>query len=525
MKRAIFLTFPIVAAMPRAAWAQASAPIANLQTGLVMIPRGLSSNEGTQLITWYRGTSPVQNWSIIPTGMGWFKLVNAGNGMCVGVAGGSTNDGAKIVQWHDDGTLNQQWRWLGRGGGRTLLVNRGSGKVIGVAGSSTVQGTPLIQWHEDGHLSQFWRLQPFAAVPASAQPTAPESLSILPAERAAMEAAARQFMGKYNVPGFSVAVGSEGRLIYQNAFGVADRAQGVPVTPGHLFRIASVTKPITSATIFSLIEKGSLRLGDRVFGPGAILGTDYGGPPYGRYIEQITLEQLLTHTAGGWQNDGTDPMFQNLQMNHQQLIAWTLRNVPLKNQPGTHYAYSNFGYCVLGRVIEKVTGQPYAAYVSQAILRPSGITDMVIAGNTLAQRRPNEVVYYGQGSGDNPYSLNVTRMDSHGGWLARPADLVLFAMHVGGFQPPPSLLTSQSIRTMTTGSSANSGYAKGWLVNSSHNWWHNGILSGTMTIMVRTHSGFFWAGFANTYRWNSAMDSDLDALLWTMVSKVSSWNV
>jgi CubicO group peptidase (beta-lactamase class C family) len=236
----------------------------------------------------------------------------------------------------------------------------------------------------------------------------------------------------------------------------------------HFFRIASVSKPITSATIFSLIEQGRLHLNDRIFGPGAALDTDFGGPPYGPHVNEITIEHLLTHTGGGWSNSHDDPMFSHPNMNHAQLIEWTLRNRPLDHPPGQSYAYSNFGYCVLGRVIEKVTQKPYVAYVSDAVLKRCGITEMAIAGNTLAERRPGEVKYYGQG-GENPYGMNVARMDSHGGWIARPAGLVRFAVHVSGFPEPPNILKPDTIRVMTTPSSANASYAKGWEVNKSNN--------------------------------------------------------
>jgi CubicO group peptidase (beta-lactamase class C family) len=312
-------------------------------------------------------------------------------------------------------------------------------------------------------------------------------------------------------------------MVYQEAFGVADRERKEAATPKHLFRIASVSKPITSAAIFSLIEGGRLGLGDKVFGPNAVLGADYGRPPYHPGVDQITIEHLLTHTGGGWSNDHNDPMFRNPGMSQHELIAWTLRSRPLDHLPGESYAYSNFGYCVLGRVIEKVTGKPYAAYVSSAILAPCGITDMAIAGNTLAERRAGEVRYYGQG--DNPYGMNVARMDAHGGWIARPTDLVQYFMGVSGFSPPPNILKRPTLQAMTTPSSANAGYAKGWAVNKTGNWWHNGSLPGTSTIAVRTHSGFCWAGFVNTRRANSQLNGDLDRLMWSVVRQVPGWRV
>jgi CubicO group peptidase (beta-lactamase class C family) len=357
---------------------------------------------------------------------------------------------------------------------------------------------------------------------AQIEPKPPSIAAPLPFERATMEALARSFMSTYAVPALSFAVGYAGTIVHQNAFGLADRESKEAVTPERLFRIASISKPITSVSIFRLIEQKRVRLTDKVFGRGAILGTDY-GPPESPGVDQITLEHLLTHTAGGWSNEGRDPMFALPQMSQAELIARTIANEPLDHPPGETYAYSNFGYCVLGRVIEKLTGRPYADHVRAEVLSRCGITDMTIAGNTLDERQPREVRYFGQN--DNPYGMNVRRMDSHGGWLARPADLVRFFMHVDGYAKPANILQPQTISVMTTASTANSGYAKGWNVNRSDNWWHNGSLPGTSTIAVRTHGGFCWAAFTNSRRRNSRLDADLDRLNWNMVRAVESWRV
>src|SRR5258708_9509627 len=227
-------------------------------------------------------------------------------------------------------------------------------------------------------------------------------------ERAAMAQLAHAFMAKYDVPALSFAVGYAGEIVHRDAFGVADRERGEAIAPMHLFRIASVGKTITSATIFGLIEQGRLKLADKVFGPGGLTGTDYGRPPYNPGVDEITLGHLLTHTGGGWSNDSHDPMFTHPRMNQSELISWTLSNRPLDNPPGQHYAYSNFGYCVLGRVIEKITGQPYADQVRADVLSRCGVTDMTISGNALEQRQRDEVKYYGQGA--NPYDMKLTRM-------------------------------------------------------------------------------------------------------------------
>ena len=372
-----------------------------------------------------------------------------------------------------------------------------------------------------------WTLDAAVAVRATGQASGVRSRStadeITENERAEMRAVAEGLRAKYGIPGLSIAIARHGRLVYVEAFGVSDRDAAAPgLTPTHTFRVASVSKPITSVTVMDLVESGRLSLDDRVFGHGGILGTQYGSQPYGRWVEQIALKHLLTHTGGGWQNDANDPMFRNPQMNHAELIAWTLNNQPLVHEPGTAYAYSNFGYCVLGRVIEHVTKRPYAKHVRERILSRCGIADMSIAGNTLADRAPHEVRYYGQGN-ENPYTMNVRRMDSHGGWLATPSELVEFAIHIDGFKTTPNILDARTIQTMVTPTTANQGYAKGWAVNTAHNWWHAGSLPGTATLLVRTQSGFCWAALANTRKPGSDLGAGLDQGMWTIVAKVSAW--
>jgi CubicO group peptidase (beta-lactamase class C family) len=343
-------------------------------------------------------------------------------------------------------------------------------------------------------------------------------------ERGQMAAVATAFMRKFDVPGLSVAIARNGRLVYENPFGESNRESHERLTVSNLFRIASVTKPITSTAVFTLIERGKLRQHDKVFGPGSVLGTKFGIVPYKQWVEEITIDHLLAHTCGGWDNSSDDPMFENPGMDHAQLIAWTLDNKALQNPPGTHYAYSNFGYCVLGRVIEQVSGRPYRDFVQEEMLGRCGVRDTRIAGNTLAERFPEEVIYYGQ-NGENPYDMNVTRMDSHGGWLATPRDLVVFLNHVDGFKSTPNILKPETIKAMTTPSSVNAGYARGWAVNNAPNWWHSGSLPGTTTIMVRTASGFCWAALANTRRAGQPdIGLALDNMMWDMVHKVSAWH-
>jgi CubicO group peptidase (beta-lactamase class C family) len=355
-------------------------------------------------------------------------------------------------------------------------------------------------------------------------PTVAQSLPAGPtsAERERLAHLAADLMDWYEAPGLSVAIATKGEPVYVEAFGFADKERQETLTTQHRFRIASVTKPITSAGILLLMQSGRLRLTDHVFGPNSILGDEYKTPSERQEIEKITVEHLLTHTSGGWPSNHDDPMFKNKQMNHEELIRWTLENEPLTAEPGYHYAYSNFGYCLLGRIIERITNQKYDQYVRNALLTPSAVPDMQIAGNTLAERAENEVKYYSQVPGEDPYDLNVARMDSHGGWIAAPIDLVRFAASLDGSRGNP-LLSPETLKIMTTPSQANPGYAKGLFVNSVHNFWHTGSLPGTAALAVRTHTNFCWAAFVNTRTKFEDMLDSLDALMWHMVGSVNGW--
>jgi D-alanyl-D-alanine carboxypeptidase len=338
---------------------------------------------------------------------------------------------------------------------------------------------------------------------------------------AAVDDGVRDFMARFNVPGLSLAIVKDGRLVYCKGYGFADQTAAKYVDTASLFRIASISKSITAASILKLAEEGKLSLSAKVFGAQGVLGTTYGTQPYQNNITNITIQQLLQHTAGGWMNDANDPMFTNPTLTAGELISWTLNNRPLDNTPGDRYAYSNFGYSILGRVIEKVSGKTYEEYVRTGILAPLGITRMQIGGNTEADKKTDEVKYYGQ-SNQNPYAYNIARMDAHGGWIASAKDLMKFAVAVDGFSTKPDMLSTTSLNTMTTGSSANPTYGMGWMVNTSNNWWHTGALPGTATMIARSSGGYSWAILTNTRSMDANFTGEMDQLVWRAINNSST---
>lgn len=327
-----------------------------------------------------------------------------------------------------------------------------------------------------------------------------------------VESMVKAYFAAYEVPGLSLAYGRDARIEFAQAYGLANRHDHQQVTPQSLFRIASLSKPFTSVAIFTLVEAGKLRTSDRVFGPSGIL-KNFALRKHADWLQAVTVEHLLTHTSGGWSNKEHDPMFHGADRDRMVFIQQTLDSYSLEAAPGKRYAYSNFGYFLLGRVIEQISGVPYGEYVRQQVLGPLGITDMQLARKKAV---PGEVHYYGQGR-DDPYGVPVELHDANGGWIATPTDLVHFAL--GVFSAPdgastPALLKPETLRQMTQASEANPEYACGWSVSPDGDCTHSGGFDGTSSFLVHRHDGLAWAVVVNTRRAHSEMEKDLHQLSW-----------
>jgi CubicO group peptidase (beta-lactamase class C family) len=347
------------------------------------------------------------------------------------------------------------------------------------------------------------------------------------------------FMREHEPPGAALAVAYRGRLVYARGFGHADREKQDPVEPTSLFRIASISKTFTSAAVMHLVEKGKLQLDERVY---PILHLE-------PHLEQnakmdprwndITVRHCLQHT-GGWNRvKSFDPMSAetaeevakafgvSLPITPQQIIRYTMGK-PLDSAPGTAYAYSNFGYCVLGRVIEAVSGKLYQDFVAENILAPLGIHRMRLGKNLLEDRAPDEVKYYdgekrtscaisGPTIGKQaplPYGVEcIETMDANGGWIASAVDLVRFAAALDDPEKCP-ILSKASIETMLAPPSGDVGrqpngktkptyYACGWNVRpvrrqpGRYTKWHDGLLAGSSTMLFCRHDGVDWAALFN----------------------------
>jgi CubicO group peptidase (beta-lactamase class C family) len=168
----------------------------------------------------------------------------------------------------------------------------------------------------------------------------------------------RQFSG-------AVLLAERGRVILSGGYGWANLATGVPNTPATRFRIGSLTKAFTAMAVLELTNAGRLRLTDRVCS--FITGCP---PAWG----QITLQELLTHTSGipDYTTVSAFGRFSQRHLTPAELVA-LVRGQPLLFLPGTRWSYSNTGYALLGMVIERVSGEPYATFLERHVLAPLGL--------------------------------------------------------------------------------------------------------------------------------------------------------
>ena len=344
-----------------------------------------------------------------------------------------------------------------------------------------------------------------------------------------------KFLKQNAIPGVGVAVTRNGKLVYARGFGHANVEKNTSVEPTAGFRIASVSKPITAVGVMHLIDNGKLKLDDPVM---KYVKLEPVGGKFDKRWNQITIRHCLHHT-GGWdrdKNDGFDPIgmpweiMGALKLKHAPTADDVVRYMlgkPLDFNPGEKMVYSNLGYLVLGRVIETVTGQKYAPWIRANILKPIGAAVMHL-GRGLPEDRPKgEVHYYDSKKRKSdclyPPKLrqkvllpdggeNIEGFEAHGGWVSSAIDLVRFASAFDYGKKSP-LLSAEGIKEMWARPAGKAGlddkdkpadayYGCGWNVRpigktGKANTWHDGLIAGTSTILVRRFDGLNWAVLFN----------------------------
>ncbi|WP_313494936.1 serine hydrolase domain-containing protein [Pseudoxanthomonas mexicana] len=173
----------------------------------------------------------------------------------------------------------------------------------------------------------------------------------------------RDYTGQ--VPGASVLVLEGGDAVFQRSYGLADLEAGVTSSPTTNYRLASVSKQFTAASVLLLVEDGVLTLDDRV---------RHWLPTLPVASEGITLRHLLSHTSGLVDYEDLLPPDQARQIHDADVLRLLEREDRLYFPAGSDYRYSNSGYALLALVVERASGQRFAAFLQARIFSPLGMT-------------------------------------------------------------------------------------------------------------------------------------------------------
>ena len=282
------------------------------------------------------------------------------------------------------------------------------------------------------------------------------------------------------VPGLSVAVAEDGKIIWSEGFGFADLEAKKPVTRSTLFRIGSVSKTITAAGLMLLVEKGKVDLDADIH----------------RYVPDfpdkghtITTRQLAGHLAGIRHYKGAE-FYVNYHFTsvHDSLIIF--QDDPLLSVPGEKFFYSSYGFNLISAVMEGASGQNFLAYTEAAVLSPLSLTNTM--PDDVTRVIPERCRYYTT-NGVGGFRLEPDVDNSYkwasGGFLSTPEDLARF----GSAHLHPGFLTQASLDALFTSQKTtdgtNTSYGIGWFITKDKQghvlWWHSGgAVGGTSILMI-----------------------------------------
>ena len=300
-----------------------------------------------------------------------------------------------------------------------------------------------------------------------------------------IEKAVTAFMTKVNAPGVSLAIGLQGRLRFENGYGLADLENFVTAKATTVYRLASVSKPIAAVATMQLVERHRLTLDDTV---GRWL------PDLPAALHPITVRQLLSHQSGirhyTAQEDDSSAHYPRHYPSLRDALA-IFKNDPLLHAPGTKMTYSTYGYTLLGVIIEEASGQKYVDFVTENVFKPVGM--MQSRPDDLHAIVPNRSAGYAKtdsGTLRNAGFMDPSYKIPGGGWLSTAGDMVRFglALQAG------TLLKPNSLQQMTTmqpvDRKRDTFYGLGWIVEG---WgmpdaprvpglvWHGGVQQGVTT--------------------------------------------
>ncbi|MDI9458320.1 MAG: serine hydrolase domain-containing protein [Bacillota bacterium] len=335
-------------------------------------------------------------------------------------------------------------------------------------------------------------------------------------------------MKKHQIPGVSLALVQDGRIVWTEAFGYADLQNGRRLTVETPLRVQSISKSVTAWGVFSLYEQGLIDLDT----PVAAYLKNFSLPKSGFPLEEITVRRLLSHRAGLPLGDVFTIYSPTAEM--PSLQEKLTQEATLVRHPGTAFSYSNTGYNLLELLIEELTGRDFAEYMETEILRPLGMEDASFTWSaSMAPAPPTGYALDGR-----PVPVYVYPEKASGGLFATAEDIARFLLASMGENP---VLSQDSIDLMYTSMSDKIGlyglvfdaYGFGHyletLPNGALSVSHGGQGSGIMThfqavpetgdgLVILTNSQRSWPFIAcllrEWARWRGFPSVGMEKILW-----------
>jgi CubicO group peptidase (beta-lactamase class C family) len=366
-----------------------------------------------------------------------------------------------------------------------------------------------------------------AAAPFGAEPfprATPESVGLNPAKLQEATDLMNRLVAERRIAGAVAAVARRGKLAYLEAVGVQDLETRAPMAERSMFRIYSMTKPVTSVAAMMLHERGRFALNDPVskFIPefkNVVVASPEGGtrPP----AREITVEDLLLHTSGI--NHRTSQLYQREKVRSRadtfaQFIANIVR-VPLMEDPGTRYRYSE-STTVVGRLVEIWSGEPFDRFLANRIFQPLGMTDTVFW--VAPEQAPRFAVRYALTNGqlvpneieDVPFTVRPTLLEGAVGLVSTAPDFLRFSQmllnkgELGGVR----LLSAKSVESMTA-----NGLSEAVMKERNGMGWGLGnvevVVDPARQKMPANRGEYGWNGSAGTYFWNDPSTGTITILM------------
>ena len=310
------------------------------------------------------------------------------------------------------------------------------------------------------------------AAPARAQ--APERF-------APIRGTIHRVMAERNLPSVSVAAAKDGAVVWEEAFGWADREARREATPHTLYSLASISKPVTATALMLLAREGAVNLDapvDRYLGRVRLRG-------HGGDASQATVRRVAAHTAGlplhyqfFYEDGGFEPPPREETIRRYGIVA---------HPPGTEFLYSNLGYGILDHVVARASGRPYADFLRTDLFLPLGLTRTSVGlPPSLA---PYAAVRYGPDDRPIPF-YEFDHPGASAVWSSAH-DLVRFGLFHLGHDPDgaPALLPDGTLASMQRRETPEdgTGYGLGWFVADEYGYrkvWHTGSMPGVSTMLA-----------------------------------------